>query len=637
MPNATNTRELRPRYRADIDGLRAVAVLLVVACHIGIYRFRGGYVGVDVFFVISGYLISSVIFADIAESRFSLFSFYERRVRRIVPALLVMLLGTSVLAYLYLLPVETEDFAKSLVAAVFSQSNFYFWSLSSYFDAPAAFKPLLHTWSLAVEEQFYIFFPLFLMLIQRVSRKWLRPSIVAITVISFAASAVGAYRFPNATFYLAPTRAWELMVGTLLSLGMFPAIQDAVRRNIATLAGAALIFASGMAYSSSTAFPGLAALAPCLGAALIIAGGETGTSWVGRALSWKPVVFVGLISYSLYLWHWPIIVFQRISTVLVNGVTDRTAGLVAFAVAFVLAVLSWKFVELPFRNGRLKLHGGRLFNAAGFASLLMASLAVWMLVSHGLPSRYPSEAVRVASYLDYGTKDEYREGTCFVLPSNSSEAFDSTACLRQDPARPNYLLLGDSHAAALWYGISRELVGVNVMQATVAGCKPTLHHVSQSTSKCTDMMDYVFNEYLPKHHVDALLIAARWEEGDLPRLTETLAWAKQQGLKVTLFGPMVQYDSSLPRLLATSIKDNDPDIPYNHRVAGYARLDAEMSHMAQTDWQVRYVSFFKSLCREKTCVEYAAAGVPLQFDYGHLTKDGSVLLAQMLHNNEQLP
>ena len=627
----------RTRYRADIDGLRAVAVLLVVACHIGIYKFRGGFVGVDVFFVISGYLISSVIFADINASRFSLFSFYERRVRRIVPALLAMLFGTSILAYIYLLPVETEDFAKSLFSAVFSQSNFYFWSQSGYFDSPAALKPLLHTWSLAVEEQFYIFFPLFLLLIQRFFKSRLRSSIIAIAAISFVASAIGAYRYPNATFYLAPTRAWELLTGTLLSLHIFPKVDGAIRRNAATLVGAALILFSGMSFSSATPFPGIAALAPCIGTALIIAGGETGASFIGRALSLKPVVFVGLISYSLYLWHWPIIVFQRIATILVTGVSDRNAGLIAFAVSFVVAILSWKFVELPFRNGRLKLAGAPLFNTAIAGSLVAAGFAVWMVVSHGIPTRFPVEAVRVASYLDYGTKDEYREGTCFILPTVRSETFDPSVCLRQDPAKPNYLLLGDSHAAALWYGLSKTLSGVNVMQATVAGCKPTLHHVHEAADQCTQLTDYVFNEYLAKNHVDSLLIAARWEQGDLPRLAETLAWAKQRRIKVTLFGPMVQYDSSLPRLLATSIKDNNPGIPYDHRVAEYARLDAVMSQMAQNEWRVHYVSFFKSLCRPNSCVEYAAQGVPLQFDYGHLTKDGSVLLAQMLQHNEELP
>jgi peptidoglycan/LPS O-acetylase OafA/YrhL len=425
-------------YRADIDGLRAVAVLLVVACHIGIYKCRGGFVGVDVFFVISGYLISSVILSEIAASRFSLFSFYERRIRRIVPALVVMLFATSLLAYRYLLPVELEDFAKSLVAAIFSQSNFYFWSQSGYFDAPAALKPLLHTWSLAVEEQFYIFFPLFLLAVRRFFPARLRVSIIAVAILSFAASVLGAYKYPSSTFYLAPTRAWELLLGTILSLKILPQISGALQRNVSTLFGAASILFAAISFSSSTPFPGFAALAPCLGAALIIAGGETGASLVGRALSSKPVVFVGLISYSLYLWHWPIIVFQKIGTLLVSGVSDRVGGLVSFAVSFVIATLSWRFVELPFRSGRFKLSGAPLFNTALASSVAVAGLAVWMLVSHGLPNRFPPEAVRVASYLDYGTKEEFREGTCFLLPPAKFQNFDPATCLREDPTRKNY-------------------------------------------------------------------------------------------------------------------------------------------------------------------------------------------------------
>jgi peptidoglycan/LPS O-acetylase OafA/YrhL len=624
-------------YRADIDGLRAIAVLLVLAYHLGIPRFHGGFIGVDVFFVISGFLISSVILAQISASKFSIFSFYERRIRRLFPALLVMMFVTSLLAYKYFLPTELLDYAKSLLAATFSVSNIYFWRQSGYFDAPAAMKPLLHTWSLAVEEQFYIVFPLFLVLIRRLFPNKLRISVVAIALISFAVSAVGAFKSPISTFYLAHTRAWELLLGTILTLKILPAISGRIARNIAAAVGVLLILGAGYLFTNATPFPGIAALAPCMGAALIIAGGESGSSLVGRALSLRPLVFIGLISYSLYLWHWPLIVFQGVGTLLVSGVSDRIAKVVILLASFVIATLSWRFVELPFRSGRLKLTGATVFKA-GFAGVsVLGAIAAVMLMLHGIPSRFPADAVRVASYMDYSSPDEYRIGTCFISSGYSFKDFDSGKCLREDETKKNYLLIGDSHAAQLWYGLSTTFDGVNVMQATASGCKPTLEQTVTSEDRCRRLMNYIYTEFLPAHHVDALLIAGRWSRDDIPRLSRTIAWAKERNIEIILFGPMLQYDTALPRLLATSIKDNAPGMPYDHRIAEFERLDQDMLGIAENDWKIRYISFFKTLCGPVSCVEYTGNGVPLQADYGHLTKDGSVLVAQKLRNSRELP
>ena len=630
-------------YRPDIDGLRAVAVLLVLAYHLGISklhglpRFQGGFIGVDVFFVISGFLISSVILAQISASQFSLFSFYERRIRRIFPALFVMMFVTSLLAYKYFLPTELEDFGKSLLAATFSVSNIYFWKQSGYFDAPAAMKPLLHTWSLAVEEQFYIFFPLLLVLVRRLFPSKLRLAVVVIALLSFAVSAVGAFKAPDSTFYLAPTRAWELLLGTILSLKMFPEISGQTRRNIAAAAGLILIFAAGSLFTVATPFPGIAALAPCLGAALIIAAGQSGTSLVGRALSLRPVVFVGLISYSLYLWHWPLIVFQGIGSLLVTGVSGGIEKIVVILASFAAAIVSWKFVEVPFRTGRLKLTGASVFKAALASALVIGAIGSGMIVFHGLPSRFPADAVRVASYLDYSSTGEFRTGTCFISSEYTFEDFNPSTCLHEDSVKKNYLLLGDSHAAHLWFGLSKTLDGVNVMQATASGCEPTLEQTDTNSDRCRRLMNYIYGEFLPTHHVDALLIAGRWSRDDIPRLSSTIAWAKKRNLNVILFGPMVQYDSALPRLLATSIRDNAPSMPYHHRIAEYERLDRDMSNLAENDWKIRYISLFKTLCGPASCVEYAENGVPLESDYGHLTRDGSLLVAQRLRESGALP
>lgn len=625
------------KYRADIDGLRAVAVLLVLAYHLNLdtNRFRGGFVGVDVFFVISGFLISSIILSGLDSSRFSLLGFYERRVRRIFPALVVMLLGAAVLAHRFFLPSEFVDFGKSLLAATFSLSNVFFLRQSGYFDAPSTMKPLLHTWSLGVEEQFYLFLPLFLIGVRRFFPKRQVILISAVALLSFVVSAVGAFRSPDATFYLAHTRAWELLLGTLLAMDLLPEISSALWRNLASFFGLALILTAGFAFNSATRFPGAAALFPCVGAGLIIAAGKSGTSIVGWALSLPPVVFIGKISYSLYLWHWPLIVFQGSDGFLAKGLTSSETKVVLLLASVGIATLSWRFVEQPFRERRVRFSRVAIFRMASIAAAVLAVLSAGIIVTHGEPSRYPAKAVKVASFLetwDAATAAQYRLGACFI-PQETDKHFDSAVCLRQDSHKPNYLLVGDSHAAQLWGGLSSIFTDVNFMQATAGGCKPTLDQSSSISPKCSHLMNYVFSDYLRTHHVDCLVIAARWDRADLGALQQTLEWANRSRINVLLFGPIIEYDSALPRLLAMSIQLNDPALPALHRVALYRSLDKDMSTLAQSDRDVRYVSYFKMLCRRGSCVEYAGDGVPLQSDYGHLTEAGSVLVATRLRSS----
>ena len=622
------------RYRADIDGLRAVAVLAVLGYHLKVAAFRGGFVGVDVFFVISGYLISGIILKDLAAGTFSIATFYERRVRRILPALIVLLLGASVLAYLYLLPAELMNFAKSLLAALFSSSNFYFWKHSGYFSAPVETIPLIHTWSLAVEEQFYLFLPIFLAGAHRYFPRKLRLSVILIAAASFLLSAVGAFSQPTSTFYLAHARAWELLLGVLISLEVFPEISRPLSRNLAAAAGIALIGLAVLALSPATPFPGIGALAPCVGAGLIIAAGRSGPSLVSRVLSFKPVAFIGLISYSLYLWHWPIIVFQGMESSPWSGISVRMAKLIVVLVSFAAATLSWKYVESPFRAGRLRLPRAALFQTAAASAAVVAAIGIAAIVSHGFSWRYPSEAIQVASYLDYDSAKYFRDGTCFISSGYKYSDFDPSTCLKEDPRKKNYLLFGDSHAAQLWYGLSTRLENVNVLQATASGCKPTLDQPVFAAATCKRLMNYVYADFLPNHRVDRLLIAARWQDQDLEPLSRALDWAKGRGISVVVFGPMVQYDMALPRLLAFSIRGNNDAIPDEHRVDQRV-LDEAMSTLAQNKG-VEYISFYRSLCGPRTCQEFAVKGVPLQFDYGHLTKEGSVLVAQKVFGTRDL-
>jgi peptidoglycan/LPS O-acetylase OafA/YrhL len=338
------------RHRADIDGLRAIAVVPVVLFHAGVSRVSGGFVGVDIFFVISGYLITSLILGEMAEGRFSLASFYERRIRRIFPALFAVLAVCVVVAALLFLPRELKSFDRSLLATTFFVSNIYFYSGLGYFAAPPDTLPLLHTWSLAIEEQFYIVFPLLLSLVIAFGRRVWIGLIAALFLLSLAASIWVTRLNPDAAFYLAPMRVWELMLGALLAARLLPRIGSQAVREMLALAGIALIGYAVFAFSPATPFPGSAALIPCLGAALVIyAGEDDGTTLAGKVLSLWPLAFVGLISYSLYLWHWPLLVFARYWTIVPLTVWQSAA---IVTTSFILAAFSWRYIEQPFLRKR---------------------------------------------------------------------------------------------------------------------------------------------------------------------------------------------------------------------------------------------------------------------------------------------
>jgi peptidoglycan/LPS O-acetylase OafA/YrhL len=620
------------RYRPDIDGLRAVAVLPVVAFHVGISAFPGGFVGVDVFFVISGYLISWIILSEFEQGHFSILSFYERRIRRIFPALVVMLLATAVVAFIYLLPVELEQFASSLLAAILSVSNFYFWFHSGYFDVAADQQPLLHTWSLAVEEQFYILFPLFLLLIRRFFPVNLRTGIIGLALLSLSISAVGAFRDPTTTFYLPHTRAWELLLGTILAMEVLPPIRNALVNNLASAVGLGMIIYAIFAFSAATPFPGLAALVPCVGTGLVIHAGRDGRTLTNRVLSLSPLVFVGLISYSLYLWHWPLIFFQRNDSILFAGFSSSTGKVLLFAASMILATVSWWFVERPFRRGPLRMPARPLFLSAAVATVTICSISIVTLLLDGVPSRFSPAEIQAASYLNYDPGSDYREGTCFINDGRGQADLKGDICLKQVRGRKNVLLFGDSYAADLWYGLTRSFGEVNFLQATGAGCKPTLAQARTTDvtlRRCAKLMDSVFFDYLAKNKVDALLIAESWRKDDLPALASTLDWANARGIKVILFGPKVQYDAPLPRILVATIRYSDPGLPDRHRPSSYETLDEEMSQLARSKG-VTYISFFQLLCKQEACLHSDQAGHPLSFDIGHFTRWGSLVVAQKL-------
>ncbi len=333
-------------YRPEIDGLRAVAVLAVLLFHAGVPGFAGGYVGVDVFFVISGYLITSILMLDLERGRFSIVRFYERRARRLLPALLAVLAFVTALAWLLLLPEKREAFSEALLAVALFCSNVYFWRQSNYFAPVAEENPLLHTWSLAVEEQFYLFFPLVLLLLWPLGRAWITRAVAAASLVSIATAELASTAHPAANFFLIPSRAWELGAGALVALTLGLRSPGASRRADAAAAlGMAMVVVSVFMFDDRTPFPSLLAVLPVGGTVLIIVGAQP-RGGIGRLLSSAPVVHVGLISYSLYLWHQPLLAFARLTS---DGEVAAPMVAAALLASLVLAELSWRFVEQPFR------------------------------------------------------------------------------------------------------------------------------------------------------------------------------------------------------------------------------------------------------------------------------------------------
>lgn len=442
------------RYRPDIDGLRALAVLPVVLFHAGVPWLGGGFVGVDIFFVISGYLITAILLKDIHQDQFNIARFYERRLRRIFPALFVVLALTTIAAALWMIPKDFKDFGIALTGAVFFFSNIVFWRQSGYFDLPAESKPLLHTWSLAVEEQFYIVFPLLLWALHRwLPRYWIKVLVIT-ALASFAYSVWGVSHSPEATFYLAPHRAWELLLGSILACGAFPQISSINIRESFGVAGLLLIAGSVTLISKTTPFPGLAALPPCLGAALIIYSGQRSTetdpkTWTQKLLSWKSFIGIGLISYSLYLWHWPVLVMaQHLS---INQLTVwHNLGLVLLATA--AAYASWRWVEAPFRASVPYKAGSKnripiisikpLATVSIILMLTLGGLGLFGFLSKGWKSRFSPEINSVLALGESAKPDD-----CLAHPAHWISPKDS--CTRGDTSKPITLALwGDSHAGS---------------------------------------------------------------------------------------------------------------------------------------------------------------------------------------------
>jgi peptidoglycan/LPS O-acetylase OafA/YrhL len=456
------------KYRPEVDGLRAVAVVPVVLFHAGLPGFDGGYLGVDVFLVISGYLITTIILDDIAAERFSVLTFYEQRFRRILPAYVVMVLACMVPALAWMMPDEFRNFGQSVFASAIFSSNILFWTEAGYFSVGSELKPLLHTWSLSVEEQFYSFFPLMLVALVHLRWRWTVLAIALITISSLGLSELSWRRWPTSNFYLLPFRAWELGIGAMVSI----LIRLYAPRPNQLLSGAGfLMLAASLAlFDDTTPMPSVYGLAPVIGTALVILFAASST-WVGRVLSLKPVVFIGLISYSTYLWHQPLLAFTRIRAI---PSASEFALACAVIASFLFGYLSWRYIEQPFRKG------GYLFTlprtsilTGGLAAL--ACLAAIGLSGHfadGFPQRLTDRALKLAAFVHDRNPLENGENCAFwgthTLPKHPTKKCDDFLI----DGHADVVFIGDSHSGTMSYDAQQALleIGIPSYAVTYSGC-----------------------------------------------------------------------------------------------------------------------------------------------------------------------
>jgi peptidoglycan/LPS O-acetylase OafA/YrhL len=615
-------------FRADIQGLRAIAVLSVVLYHADAGLLPGGFVGVDIFFVISGFLITGILLRELERGEMSIAGFYHRRVKRLFPALFVMLAAVLIAGAVVLAPSDFAELGRTAISTVFFVSNFDFYSLSGYFDGAAADKPLLHTWSLAVEEQFYIVFPLLLALLWRHARRHLALIMAAACVAGLAVSVWGALEHRTAAFYLTPFRAFELAMGALAAM-LAPSLRlPQIARDALSLIGLGLIAASFVLFSANTPFPGMAAFVPCLGAALIIAAGVAGTSLGGRALSLPVLTFFGAISYSLYLWHWPALVFARHYSVEPPALW-LNAILILFAIA--AATASYAFVEQPILRRRTSRPWVFGLGAAGMASI--AAVAGAILLSGGAPSRFSPQAQQMfASAEDYNHRRDECHGD-----EDHRIAYEANCVLGAAGAEPSAAVWGDSAGAELVVALGEAMArrGQAVMSITYSACPPGPDYHLPERPYCATHNRLTLQRLTHDARIRTVVIAlnfARYPNEQQPQVyaavTRSVEALRAAGKTVVLAYPFPNPWFESPRVLGLRLVRGEPldtvGVPFAQYMADQGAAVAFLDALAARTGAVPF-RMTDALCDGAFCHAYLPGSGVLYFNGNHISVAGARL------------
>jgi peptidoglycan/LPS O-acetylase OafA/YrhL len=635
-------------YRKEIDGLRALAVIPVILFHAGFKAFSGGYIGVDVFFVLSGYLITSIILAEKEAGTFSFIQFYERRCRRILPALFFVMTVCIPFAWLSIIdPVQLKQFAASLISVTLFISNIQFWQESVYFAPAAELKPLLHTWSLAIEEQYYLFFPIFMVLFWGWGKRWL-VAIVSIVALSSLLCAqisgnlkiTAPYMEPQflwfnqsnlSSYYLPTGRVWTLLVGVLVAFFLHSNPQVKSRaNNSASFLGLILIFYSIVYFDSTTPYPSVFTLLPVIGTALIIAFAKPNTV-VYNLLSLKVLVGIGLISYSSYLWHQPLFAFTRI---LVSEAPSLSLLGVLSITSLILGYLCWYFIECPFRDKK-KVSRKQVFKGGVLTSLLFISFGLVGFLGFENMTFSDKALKYMKQYKGFEIADPFYRKECgFPVPQRKI----SEKCYKSDGNQSIVLLWGDSYAQALGYGL-RKNFGKTYFFAQVASrsCLPALNYndYEQQDSKkkgaYCDKSNAFATSLIKNNPIKSVIFAqnSRHNETDWEKMA---TFAKNNGVSdIYLVGPPPEWSISLPYVVSYYELFDSNTTSKNLKNERF-EIDKKLTSKFEKSTKVTYISLLETLCYQEECL-IKIPNAPLNdnlllFDTGHLSNSGSDFVAR---------
>ncbi|WP_085301683.1 acyltransferase family protein [Colwellia polaris] len=620
------------KYRSDIDGLRAIAVLLVIFYHAGFKVISGGFIGVDVFFVISGFLITSIIQKEILNKEFKLFNFYIKRIRRILPAFYVVIFTTIFCGFFILLPSDFTLLAKSFLASSIFIANMYFWKATGgYFNSNTDELPLLHIWSLSLEEQFYFIWPFFLILVLGAKfKKIIIPLLSVVVILLFAFSEWAAITKPNAAYYFLPTRAGELLIGGLLAILVSSGVK--LKQFVAQLCsifGVVLLVYSAFILSKSSVFPGINSLLPCLGAVLIILSGTENSTFVGRMLSTKLLVFIGLISYPMYLWHWPIIAYLNY----LNYELDYIVGSSVILITIILAIFTWHFIEGTLK--KIKLKNSTVFiNMFAIPTLIVICIAYMIVNNDGYENRFSSNN----KYLDIKSAlvmPTVSEGWCYQaeLPKNIDKALNCTLGVKE--GKSNAIFVGDSHAGHYQYLVNSigQKTDLKIKTMITSNCFPSLYTKDSSNLGGNPKLCMAFrselSEYSANEDLSIVFFAARWDANSewLFETKEALDTLTNRAKKIIIFPQVPNYKNNVSqeylRAMALPIFNRN----YINKIDNtYASANKKVKILADKYENVTFVDIKSFTEKEELLPLFNLENIPYYFDDNHLNMQGSEML-----------